>query len=226
MVSSPRCYPSPVSPAGRGTLLGAFRFAGRGVLEAARSQRNMRLHLVAAVLVATFGSAFRLGVAEQLGLLTSVFLVVAAEVLNTSLEAAVDLAGDRPDERARLAKDAGAGAVLVASVGAAAVFVLVVARNWDLLRSAWREALGTLALGLTVAALSAWLVFPFRRPRWLDGLVALAGGALFLLMARASESLVFAAVAGLALAVCALAALGRPPAAISRAEPPPRPSAR
>src|SRR5574342_874739 len=130
-----RLYPHGVSGTGRGSLLDAFRFAGRGVLAAAVSQRNMRLHLVAVVLVATFGSAFPLGAAEQLALLSSVFVVVAAEVLNTALEAAVDLAGDGPDERARLAKDAGAGFVLVLSVGAAVVFALVVARNWDFLRA-------------------------------------------------------------------------------------------
>lgn len=45
----------------RGTLLGAFRFAARGVLDAALLQRNMRLHLVASVLVAAFASAVPLG---------------------------------------------------------------------------------------------------------------------------------------------------------------------
>jgi diacylglycerol kinase (ATP) len=222
-----------VSSTGRGTLLDAFRLAGGGVLEAAVSQRNMRLHLVAAVLVATLGNAFPLGVAEQLALLSSVFVVVAAEVLNTALEAAVDLAGDGPDERARVAKDAGAGFVLVLSVGAAAVFALVVARNWDLLRAQWREAAGVIALGLSLAALSAWLVFPFRRLRWLDWLAALGGAALLVPIALTSKSLVFAGVAGLALAVCALAAFARRPRSaserpemLSPAAPPPRRPAR
>jgi diacylglycerol kinase (ATP) len=197
----------------RHSLIDPFRFAARGVLAAAASQRNMRLHLVAAVLVATFGSAFPLGIAEQLALLSSVFLVVAAEVLNTALEAAVDLAGGRPDERARLAKDAAAGAVLVLSVGAAAVFALVVAHNWELLRSQWREAAGALALGLSLATLSAWLVFPFPRPRRLDWLAALGGGALVLPLALVSKSLVFTGVASLALALCATAAFARRPGA-------------
>ena len=194
---------------GRRGLIEPFRFASRGVLDAAVSQPHMRFHLVAAVLVATFASAFPLGVAEQLALLSCVFLVVAAEVLNTALEAAVDLAGDGPDERARVAKDAGAGFVLVLSVGAAAVFALVVARNWDVMRSGWRDALGPVALGLSLAALSAWLVFPFRRPRWLDWLAALGGAAILAPLALVSRSLVFVALAGLAQLVCALAAFAR-----------------
>ena len=40
----------------RGTLGGSFQFAARGILETVASQRNMHIHLVAAVLVATFGS--------------------------------------------------------------------------------------------------------------------------------------------------------------------------
>jgi diacylglycerol kinase (ATP) len=104
---------------GCSTLAGAFRFAWRGVLDVALSQRNMRLHLAAAALVAAFASAAPLGVAEQLALLASVFLVLSAEVMNTAIEAAVDLSTREGDERARLAKDAAAGAVLVLSVGAA-----------------------------------------------------------------------------------------------------------
>lgn len=179
------------------------------MLDAALTQRNMRLHLVAAVLVATFGGAFPLGVAERLALLLSVFLVVAAEVANTALEAAVDLAGGQPNERARRAKDAAAGSVLVLAVGAAAVFALVVARDWALLLARWREAAGGIGLGLGLAALSAWLVFPFRRPRWIDQLAVLGGLALLAVLALSSRALVFTAVGGMAFAVCAAAAFAR-----------------
>jgi diacylglycerol kinase (ATP) len=121
----------------------------------------------------------------------------------------VDLAGCRPDDRARLAKDAAAGAVLVLAVGAVAVFALVVALDWELLRSRWREASGALAAGTALAALSACLVFPFRRPRWLDRLAAAGGGALLVPLALLSRNPVFAGAAGLALAVCASAAFAR-----------------
>ncbi len=190
-------------------LLAPFRVAARGVVQAAVAQRHMRVHLIAAVLAATFAAAFPLGVAEQLALVTFVFLVPAAEVLNTALEAAVDLAGGRTDERARLAKDAAAGAVLVLAVGAAAVFALVVAFDRELLRSRWREASGALASGAALAALSACLVFPFRRPSWLDRLAAAGGAVLLLPLALASRNPVFAGVAALAFAVCAWAAFAR-----------------
>ncbi|HEY7724681.1 MAG TPA: diacylglycerol kinase family protein [Anaeromyxobacteraceae bacterium] len=194
---------------GRGTLGGSFQFAGRGVLDAALRQRNMRVHLVAAVLVATFGSAVPLGVAEQLALLLAVFLVLSAEVMNSALEAAVDLAGGDPDERARVAKDAAAGAVLVVAVGAAAVFAVVLVRDWELVRSARVAVARVFAVGLPLAALSAFLVVPFRRPEGLDLLAAAAGAALLLPMALFSASLVFTGVAALAFGLCAAAAMAR-----------------
>jgi diacylglycerol kinase len=194
---------------GRGTLAGAFRFAWRGVLDAALSQRNMRLHLVAAVLVAAFASAVPLGVAEQLALLASVFLVLAAEVMNTAIEAAVDLAARERGERARVAKDAAAGAVLVLAAGAATVFAVVLVHNWELVMSAWREVGRVVALGASLAALSAFLVFPFPRPGRLDLLAALGGAVLLLPLALLSKGLVFTAVAALAFAVCASAAFAR-----------------
>jgi diacylglycerol kinase (ATP) len=171
----------------RGTLGGSLRFAARGVLDSALTQRNMRVHLVAAVLVATLGSA----------------------VMNSAIEATVDLVTGEPDERARRAKDAAAGAVLALAGCSLVVLALVVSRDWELVRSA-RDAAGRVAaVGLPLAALSAFLAFPFPRPEGLDLLAALAGGALLLPMALFSESLVFTGVAALAFAVSAAAAFER-----------------
>ncbi len=193
----------------RGTLLAAFRFASRGVLDAALRQRNMRIHLVAAVVVATFASSVPLGLAEQLALLLATFMVLSAEIVNSAVEAAVDLTTTEPDERARLAKDASAGAVLTSAVGALAVFAVVLIRDWELVESARRAMSRGLALGLPLAGLTAFLVFPFRRPEGLDLLAALAGAALLLPMAQFSQSLVFTGVAALAFAVAAAAAFVR-----------------
>lgn len=193
----------------RGTLGESFHFAARGVLDAAVSQRNMRIHLVAAVLVGTFGGAAPLGLAEQLALLLSVFLVLSAEVMNSAVEAAVDLAGSGPDERARRAKDAAAGAVLLLAAGAVAVLAAVLVADWDLLRSAREGLLRALGPGLALAGLSAFLALPFRRPGWLDAAAAAAGAALLLLLALSSRNLVFTALAAAAFAVCAAAALAR-----------------
>lgn len=193
----------------RVTLLGAFRFAARGLVGAALSQRNLRLHLVAAILVGTFGSVSTLRTSEELALLLAVFLVLSGEVMNTALEAAVDLAAPRPDARARLAKDAAAGAVLVLAAGAVVVFLVVLARHWSALWASWRDVGAVAGAGLMLAALGAWLVFPLRRPRALEVAAALGGLAVAVFLALRSTSLALAAVAALAFGVCAATALAR-----------------
>ncbi len=193
----------------RGTVLGSFKFAARGVLDVAVAQRSMRVHLVAALLVATFGSAVPLGVAEQLALLLAVFAVLGAEVMNSAVEEVVDLVAPGEDERARRAKDASAGAVLVLAVGALAVLAVVLIRDWELVQSG-RSAVGKVfAVGMPLVLLSAFLVFPFPRAEGVDLLAAMAGAALLLPLALFSKSLVFTGVAALAFAMCAAAAFAR-----------------
>ena len=129
--------------------------------------------------------------------------------MNSAVEAAVDLVTGEQDERARRAKDAAAGSVLVLAVGAVAVFAVVLIRDWDLVQSA-RSAVGRVfAVGLPLVLLSAFLVFPFRRGEGVDLLAAMAGAALLLPMALFSKSLVFTGVAALAFAVCANVAFVR-----------------
>lgn len=110
----------------RPKLFKSFVYALRGIGYTFKTQQNMRLHLLAAFLVVFF--AWFLGVARaDLALLVfAITLVLACELINTAVEAAVDLfIGEDRHPLAALAKDAAAGAVLVAAVGAAAVGVLV-----------------------------------------------------------------------------------------------------
>jgi diacylglycerol kinase (ATP) len=85
----------------------------------------MRVHvaIAAAVLVA----AIVLGVSklELIALLISIAFVLVAEMLNTAIESAIDVATTSFDPMAKLAKDIAAGAVLIAAVNAIAVGYLV-----------------------------------------------------------------------------------------------------
>ena len=90
-----------------------FAFAGLGYL--ARSQSNVWVHLLAALLVALLAALLGLRGAELAVLVLAVGLVLVAEAINTSIEAMVDLASPRVDPLARIAKDVGAAAVLLAA---------------------------------------------------------------------------------------------------------------
>ena len=97
-------------------LLTSMEFAMTGVVTAFKEERNMRKHMVSAVLVIIAGFIFQVSAIEWLFLLLSIFLVVTFEIINSALENVVDLAsGYHFSLLAKNAKDMAAGAVLVIS---------------------------------------------------------------------------------------------------------------
>jgi diacylglycerol kinase len=98
----------------------ALRAAGAGLAYAVRTQRNLRVQLAIAALVFLVGVLLGLGPVEVAVVVGLGGLVVAAELVNTSIEALVDLVA--PDHRARagVVKDVAAAAVLVCALAAAA----------------------------------------------------------------------------------------------------------
>jgi len=192
----------------RAGLRASLGFAVEGLFHAAR-ERNMRIHLVAGLLVGLAGSAVPLGPAEQLALLMAVALVIAAEAANTALEGLVDLCASGHDERARIAKDAAAGAVLVLSLGAVAVLATVLVRDWPLL-AAEREALGRQALaGGPLALAAAALLAGWARSRAVDAALGIAGAGLLALLGTWSRSAVFTGLTALIFAFAVAVAFRR-----------------
>jgi diacylglycerol kinase len=103
----------------------SFSFAGQGVWYAVRTQRNMRVHLLAAACAVTAGLVLRISAVDWACVLTAIGLVLTAEALNTVVEALVDLCTEEFHPLAKMAKDTAAGAVLISSVAALGVGVAV-----------------------------------------------------------------------------------------------------
>jgi diacylglycerol kinase (ATP) len=110
---------------GRFSLIDSFNFAFHGILHTVRTQRNMRIHLLAAVAVLV--AAVGLGVTkdEMIALILAIAFVLIAEMVNSAIEAAIDVATTSFDPLAKLAKDIAAGAVLIATITAVAIGYLV-----------------------------------------------------------------------------------------------------
>ena len=106
-------------------LIKSFGYAGRGVFACAARERNFRIHICAAVTVAIFAALYGATRIEAAVLALAIALVMGLEAANTAVEAAADLAWPERSELARLAKDAAAGAVLIAAVGSIVVAVFV-----------------------------------------------------------------------------------------------------
>ena len=100
-----------------GDLPASFRYAAQGLGYATVSQRNFRIHLATAVVVFGLGMALQLDPTRMAVLVLTVTAVLVLELLNTAIEAVVDLSiGRRYHPLARIAKDCAAAAVLVASI--------------------------------------------------------------------------------------------------------------
>ena len=93
-------------------------YAIEGILHGAKTQRHLRYHFFSAALVLFL--SYLLGVTRVEFVLISlaVIVVIAAEMLNSSVEAIVDILSPEYSEKARVAKDIAAGAVLIAAFGA------------------------------------------------------------------------------------------------------------
>jgi diacylglycerol kinase len=103
----------------------SFVFAGQGVWHAVRHQRNMRVHLVAAVAAVVAGLILKISAVAWACVLLAIGLVLTAEMLNTVVESLVDLYTDEYHPLAKIAKDTAAGAVLVSSLAALGVGLAV-----------------------------------------------------------------------------------------------------
>ena len=105
----------------------SFLCAVRGVGVVLRSQPNAWIMVVAAVCTVITGFALQVSPAEWCVLLMAVFMVLVAEHINTAVEHLTDLVAPEYAPLARNAKDAAAGAVLLASVLAFVAGMIVVA---------------------------------------------------------------------------------------------------
>jgi diacylglycerol kinase (ATP) len=110
----------------QGPLHHSFQHAFQGVLFFLRTQRNIRLMFLAAAAVFALAAWQEVAAWKWAALIVAVVSVLSAEMLNTALEAVVDLASPDYHELAKRAKDVAAGAVLVSVIGALALAALVI----------------------------------------------------------------------------------------------------
>jgi diacylglycerol kinase len=112
----------------------SFGFAFAGLGHAWRTQRHLRIHVGIGLLALVFAAVLGLSPAEWAVLLLTIAAVLVLELVNTVIEAVVDLASPGYHPLAKVAKDVAAGAVLVAAIGSVAVgAVLFLPRLWRLL---------------------------------------------------------------------------------------------
>lgn len=103
----------------------SFQHAFDGIMYATRTQPNMRTHLLIALAVLVASLLLRLERSYVVGLIVIIAVVLGLELINTAVEAIVDLLTVTHHPLAKTAKDAAAGAVLIASIAAVVIGYLV-----------------------------------------------------------------------------------------------------
>lgn len=100
-------------------LVKSFGYAFKGVFTAIKNERNMRIHIVCMIYMFFFLFAFdffEITKTQSAILFLACGLVIGAELINTAVEAAVDMQGEKPTPLGKVAKDCAAGAVLVFAI--------------------------------------------------------------------------------------------------------------
>lgn len=108
-------------------ILQSLNWAFEGVIHVLRTERNMRIHFALATGVLILAFSYGVTKLELMALLVAISFVLIAEMVNTAIEATIDLATTSFDPLAKMAKDIAAGAVLIAAVNAVVIGYLVFA---------------------------------------------------------------------------------------------------
>jgi diacylglycerol kinase (ATP) len=115
----------------------SFRYAFAGWWFVIRTQRNAWIHTVFSVLVVLVSFWLQLSAQNWAIIIIAIAMVWTAEFINTALEAVVDLASKHEqNDLARLGKDVGAAAVLIAASASAVIGLLILGPPlWQRLQS-------------------------------------------------------------------------------------------
>lgn len=106
-------------------LINSFKYAFQGIITSFKTERNMKIHVFIMVLVILFGFIVNLNPVEWMIIITMIVIVISAELFNTSIETVVDMISPEKNEKAKVAKDVAAGAVLVLAIGSVIIGLII-----------------------------------------------------------------------------------------------------
>lgn len=117
-------------------LKNSFKYAFEGIIYAFKYEQNLTVHFCAMIFAVVFGFVFDISLTEWLVMVLIIGLVIATELINTSIEATIDLITDKTHPLAKIAKDTAAGAVLVFGITsliiAAIIFIPKILRLFNI----------------------------------------------------------------------------------------------
>lgn len=106
-------------------LINSFKYAFEGIATSFKTEQNMKIHIIMAIIVVILGLLFKITKKEWMICIFAIVIVIASELFNTAIETIVDMITEEKNEKAKIAKDVSAGAVLIVAIGAAIIGIMI-----------------------------------------------------------------------------------------------------
>ncbi len=106
-------------------IANSFKYAFCGLVSSFKTERNMKIHVFIMLIVIFFGWLLKISKIEWIICIILFGLVIACEIINTSIETIVDMVSPYREKKAKLAKDLAAASVLVISISSAIVGLII-----------------------------------------------------------------------------------------------------
>lgn len=97
-------------------LINSFKCAIQGIIQAIKTERNVKIHITIMILVIISGIVLKIAKQEWITCIILFGLVISLELVNSAIETTVDIAMPEINEKAKNAKDIAAGAVLISAI--------------------------------------------------------------------------------------------------------------
>ena len=106
-------------------LIYSFKYAFEGIFTGFKQEQNMKIHIAIMLLVIILGTVLKISVIEWIICIILFGVVISAELFNTAIEQTVNIAMPEINEKAKIAKDVSAGAVLVTAISATIIGLII-----------------------------------------------------------------------------------------------------
>ena len=106
-------------------VISSFKYAFQGMFSALKTERNLKKHVTIMMLVIIAGIVLKISKIEWIICIILFGLVIGGEMLNSAIETVVDIAMPDINSKAKFAKDAAAGAVLVFAIASAIIGFMI-----------------------------------------------------------------------------------------------------
>ena len=116
-------------------LINSFKYAFTGIKTSFKTEQNMKIHILIMILVILAGIILKIDALDWIILIIMISLVISAELFNTTIETVVDMITKEKNEKAKVAKDVAAGAVLVLAIGSVIIgFIIFIPKILNLIK--------------------------------------------------------------------------------------------